>query len=697
MATITAAAGGGNWSSTSTWVGGVVPTAADNVRLASTSGNVTINTGAMRVCRSLDCTGYTGTLTHNGVILAMGDGTAGAGNIALKFVSTMTYTANTGSRLDFYSSSGTVQSVTMAGKSCYVMVYWGVGASWQLQDNLTVTNYLYLGYGTLDTNGKSVTCLSFYSSYTSARTLTLGASTFTCTSTTAPWDCTTTTNMTLNRGTSTIVLSGSGNRTFNGGGLTYYNVTQSVGPTVTINEANTFNTWTVNGGISSFTVANTFVNLTLSGFVGLSLPKDVTTTITGTLEITGLKDTRIIVGVKEVQGTATLSAATTTLTDVIFINIIATGAGSWSGTRVGDGGDNSGITFTTPQTKYWVGNGGDWSDGANHWATSSGGSGNANNNPLPQDDTIFDENSFSSDGQTVTCNIAYMGKHWDVSAISNTVTFSMSAIFFLHYGDITWHASKATISGPTVSWLDKGGTITCNGGSLGPLGITSSLYRFGQVISLADNFSTPAAQLSLDSGTFNANNHDVNILYLTTSATNTRTINMGSGIWTLGRTSGAVWDVTNATGLTLNEDTSTIVISDTGSGNKTFIGGGQAYNNLSITGGGTGTVTITGTNTFNNVNIGRPKTAIFPASTTTTISGRLFAMGDTGNVITLQSSSAGSAATISQSGGRVITNFCSIKDFTKTGSVWYAGKDSTNVSGNSGITFTAPKRSMLLV
>ena len=99
MATITAAAGGGNWSATGTWVGGVVPTAADDVVLASTSGNVTIDVNS--VCRSLDCQAsgnYAGTLTFSGVnYLTIGDATAGAGNRALRLSSAMTYAVGSNS------------------------------------------------------------------------------------------------------------------------------------------------------------------------------------------------------------------------------------------------------------------------------------------------------------------------------------------------------------------------------------------------------------------------------------------------------------------------------------------------------------------------------------------------------------------------------------------------------------------------
>ncbi len=51
---------------------------------------------------------------------------------------------------------------------------------------------------------------------------------------------------------------------------------------------------------------------------------------------------------------------------------------------------------------YWIGNTGSWDDGAN-WSLSSGGIA-ANAVPGPEDNIVFDENSFSSDNQTVTLN-----------------------------------------------------------------------------------------------------------------------------------------------------------------------------------------------------------------------------------------------------------------------------------------------------
>ena len=100
MATRTVAAGGGNWNSTATWVGGVVPIAADDVVADATSGQLTINvTTALNI--SFNFTGYTNTLTVNtGIIMyaqrtcTFGSGMtiAGAGKIALN--STVTLTSN---------------------------------------------------------------------------------------------------------------------------------------------------------------------------------------------------------------------------------------------------------------------------------------------------------------------------------------------------------------------------------------------------------------------------------------------------------------------------------------------------------------------------------------------------------------------------------------------------------------------------
>ncbi len=162
MATITAVPAGGNWGDTTTWDTASVPTAADDVVLAASSGNVTI--AAAAVARSLNCTGYTGTLTHNaGLNLTLGDATAGAGNAVLTLSAGMTYTLGDPltSAIVLSSTSATQQSITTAGKTLGGVTINGAGASWIFNDAITSNGIISITAGALSTNNQTVTCNAF--------------------------------------------------------------------------------------------------------------------------------------------------------------------------------------------------------------------------------------------------------------------------------------------------------------------------------------------------------------------------------------------------------------------------------------------------------------------------------------------------------------------------------------------------------
>ena len=72
---------------------------------------------------------------------------------------------------------------------------------------------------------------------------------------------------------------------------------------------------------------------------------------------------------------------------------------------------------------YWVGGSGNWSDYANHWATTSGGSTFYTNAPEDDDNVFFDANSFTEEGQVVTLD-DYPGIHdldWRGVSFSPTI------------------------------------------------------------------------------------------------------------------------------------------------------------------------------------------------------------------------------------------------------------------------------------
>lgn len=72
---------GGLWSNAATWVEGEVPTNADDVVATATSGNITLT--ANGYCRSIDLTGFTGTITVQNCWIIVGNNTPPPNGIAI--------------------------------------------------------------------------------------------------------------------------------------------------------------------------------------------------------------------------------------------------------------------------------------------------------------------------------------------------------------------------------------------------------------------------------------------------------------------------------------------------------------------------------------------------------------------------------------------------------------------------------------
>ena len=353
---ITAVSGGGNWSSTATWSTGVLPTAADYVLINSLSGAVTIDSGSP-ACRKLDCSGYVGTLTHTAAVtLTIGDATDGS----MCLSSGLTYTLGNASTsaLSFVSTNAACAILT-GGKTLGNVTFNGAAGAWTLQDTNAMANITIIT-GTLNTNSQTCTWVSCVSAV-GTKTLTLGASAITLTaSSTTAWNILPA-SLTVTANTAVVTLTGT-TAGFQGGFVgTNYNGLSVVftGPVESV----------MGGGI--------FANLTRIGtaekgdaieFVQTGI------TITGTLTLTGNSITNRLNVQYQFSGTsATITAATVSLTNVDFQDIIGAGLASpFMGTSLGDRHGNSGITFTTPVSRYRVGSGGNWSD-TTHWSTSSGG------------------------------------------------------------------------------------------------------------------------------------------------------------------------------------------------------------------------------------------------------------------------------------------------------------------------------------
>lgn len=201
---------------------------------------------------------------------------------------------------------------------------------------------------------------------------------------------------------------------------------------------------------------------------------------------------------------------------------------------------------------------------------------------------------------------------------------------------------------------------------------------------------TTSSSITLTSGTFNAATYAVTVTSLASNNTNTRSLLMGTGQWTL-TGDGMIWDLSTTTGLTFTKSTSTLVLSSTASAVRVFAGGSLAYNAITIGGTtGTSTTTFTGSNTFTTFASTKTvaHTLQFAAGTTTTVT-TWSVTGTSGNIVTMEAFGSGTY-TLAAGATAFQINFMSISNCTATSSpnVWYASR-STDGGGNTGINFFA--------
>lgn len=698
MATIVGAAGGGNWTTGATWVGGIAPTAADDAQLIVTSGNVTIDTGA--VCRSLDCTGYIGVLTHNtGVTLNIGDGTAGASSIALKLVAGMTYTLNNNatSAMQFISTSTTQQTINYGGKTCGNQTFNGALGSWKLSSAIISTlsgNYtidVTLTTGSLDTNGQAITCRHFISSGALTRSLTLGASTITTQTNGGgnSWEFSTTTNLTFNAGTSTVIQQSSDNSGFSGGGLTY-NVVQIANSRCGVGGSNTYATLTCTGNGNNSAV---------------SFSPGTTQTVTGTFTATGSAasgDARLWISGNNFNsginfGTAaTINAAVVSLSWVDFNDITAGGAASpWSGTSIGDMGGNTNITATTPVTRYWMAVSGGSANVTTSWSATDGGATGATV-PLPQDTINFTNNSITSGGRTISWNMSRIGTNINFTGMLNspTVDFSIPNNSIFIQGSLTLITGMA-LSG-TTQFTFYGRTSSLSFTTAG-LALTRPVSMKGQggTYTQTGLINCGANAFEVENGNWDMNGSNITATSFSTTRNTTRSLTMRTGTFTVSGT-GTVWNAgTNTTNLTITPNTSVIAVTDTSSTAKNLDRASNSSLYDVTLAGGTGIVSFRVANpgTIHSLTVTPPANVRFNVAATYNFTGVIAFNGTVANAIVVDTSSAGTAAIFNITGSAT-ASYTSFKDINANpaASIWAGDGTNTNTSNNHNIIFAPPKR-----
>ncbi len=143
MAAITISAAGGNWNSTATWVGGVIPTTSDHIVGNASSGQLTVNVNA--TVQYHDFSAYTQTLTiNNGINLQFS--LASATNV---YGASMNFTSGTTGLITYQGVASTlIQNTTNEIPN----VQFNGGVTRTLNTNLYITNFNYVNAPTFNGN-----------------------------------------------------------------------------------------------------------------------------------------------------------------------------------------------------------------------------------------------------------------------------------------------------------------------------------------------------------------------------------------------------------------------------------------------------------------------------------------------------------------------------------------------------------------
>jgi hypothetical protein len=574
-------------------------------------------------------------------------------------------------QLQFWGSGS--HTINTNGVSLTSVLNFNGTGTYTLQSALSTSGTTTLNAGVFDTNGQTFSCgqITATASVLPGGTLSLGASTVTASTISANRP------ITIIGGTSNLTLTAAnpniGGANFTGG--TFYNVnfsSTSVTSSV-IRGANTFNNLTFATPATARTA-----QVTIYG----------NQTINGTLTIPGQASIiRYLLRSENAGSVRTLTVnAAPSLTDVDFWDIAVVGtAAPLSGTRLGDCGGNTGITFPAPKTVYWNNTaGGAWS--STSWATSSGGSVAAANFPLAQDTAIIDDTGLST-GSAIT-GTALFSVGTVTSTKTNAYTFNPGTL--LIGNDLTLTPSTTT-SGLSATFI---GRATQNITSAGNTTSSITVQKYNSQLKLLGALTCTVFNLS--SGGVDTNNQNLTM----SSSSNwgngpvgsAATVTLGSSTIT---TAGSFGGSSIATIMTVDAGTSTITLTSTSSRDFGFGGQNSVWNNVVFAGDANGH-TIQGNNTFNNLTFpARAQAGVRSISFAgdQTITGTLALGGGTANRqrAGFLSSAIGTQRTITAAAitGLANTDF---RDIVGAGAAtWTGGTSIGDLGNNSGIGVDAPK------
>lgn len=654
-----------HWSATSGGVGGAsVPTMDDDVYFDNNSGTGTVTVNAIANMR--DCT-FTQTQLITLANAAYAFNIFGSWTLCSN---TYLNTSFTGTGYVYLKATASVNITSNGCTRAWNRLHFdGVGGTWTNQDDMNVGNTnIYHHGGTWTTYDKTITFSLYRRDVNNLSVWNLGSSIINCS-----LFLSATSNYTVNAGTSTINCASY----FRGGtDQMYYNV-NLIGGVDILSNGNL-------SGLGNFRIYNLSVVRTIEAGQNLFLTSNIT--VINSLTLTGLNSNknRLLVQTETIGTPRTITCnGSITASNVDFRDIVGAGTANWDLSAItggsGDCGGNSGITFTPSQTQYHrrpSAGGSNWST-SGLWFTESGNTGRV---PLPQDDVVFDENSFPVGTSSVYVNVPRIGRSLNMEAVNQPITMTL--------------ANNIECYGSFI----LGTNITLSGSYQIQL-IGNDIHVFKSYNKTANSFNFFRGDYTFQSNatqTSGANNGQTSngkatirlngyTWYIGSYINNMLTTKIYFGTGTL-ELNGSIANGLHNIGVIYAEQ-GAIKMNCTGSNNIAFNGDGKTFNKVWFSGSHTGNFDITGSNAFAELIIDEGRKVRFTNGTTQTIN-KLTAIGTPDKPITIGSTTAGQRHTINYTGSEAsAVEYCSISDSKVTQARRLLAKISVDAGNNQNWGF----------
>ncbi|NCA86880.1 MAG: hypothetical protein EOM83_15155, partial [Clostridia bacterium] len=354
---------------------------------------------------------------------------------------------------------------------------------------------------------------------------------------------------------------------------------------------------------------------------------------------------------------------------------------------------------------YWVGGSGNWSDYANHWATSSGGTGFHTQEPTQTDNVFFDANSFTGTGQIVTVSATAFCADMNWTGVSNNPTFQGSGSQNLNiYGSLAFSENMNFAYGIHLYFMATSGSKTI---STAGKAIKYSVFDGSGSWTLLDGLNAGGNTISFVKGTLITDDHPITAQSLYLSSGEIRSLSLGASIITLSGSSYSTLYM-NCSNLIFNAGTSLIEFSGSNGGmyvygaNLTFYdvlfsspsgvseinqyAASQVHTFNSLT--FNGNATIYNSNTIGTLTLSPGKKYTIGNGKTQTILNDLVANGNAAAMIYLTSDWG--QATLFKESGAVIVDYVSLQGINATGGATFTANNSLDMGNNSGWQINPP-------